>query len=70
VALTRFCSNPSCRRGFVSLLKGKPELPMLCPTCRRDMAPLSRLVGGRERKAEAHPEPKLTPPPPLEETAR
>ena len=29
-----------------------PKDEMRCPTCRFEMAPLSKLVGGKERKGE------------------
>ncbi len=49
--MIRFCSNPACGRGFISLRK-PPDT--LCPTCRAEMVPLSRLVGGQPQE----PEPK------------
>ncbi len=47
--MTRFCSNPACGRGFVTWTK-PPQV--LCPTCRHSMPVLSRLVGGKPRKAQ------------------
>jgi len=47
LVMIRFCSNPECGRGFISLTKPPQDL---CPTCRQDMAPLSRLVGGKLRE--------------------
>ena len=48
-----FCRNPECGRGFVDVSR-KPGKEQLCATCRRHIAPLSRLVGGRPRaEAEA-----------------
>lgn len=51
--MIRFCANPDCGRGFVSLRKPPDEM---CPTCRADMKPLSVLVGGKPRKP--HPKRK------------
>jgi hypothetical protein len=51
----RFCSNPECGRGFISLVQAKTSEELLCPTCHNRMEPLSRLVGGKEqakRKAQ------------------
>lgn len=53
--MIRFCSNPECGRGFISLVQAKTSEELLCPTCHNRMEPLSRLVGGKEqakRKAQ------------------
>lgn len=57
--MIRFCAKSGCGRGFVDVArrpKGE-EPPMLCPTCRRGMKPLSsERTNGEKPKPKAGPE--------------